>query len=544
VPERFLGRSLGKYRVDGLAGSGGFAWVYRAHDPELEIDVALKVLKPQFAGDPQIEERFRREASTAAKLRHPNIVAIHAVGREGDAVYFAMDYLPDGLAQRLETVALLPEEFVIQVGIDVAGALGFAHRQGVIHRDIKVDNILFDAHGNAVVADFGIARALAGSPGHTGTNMVVGTPQYFAPEQARAKPLDGRADLYSLGVTLFRAATGTLPFNGDDWYEIARQHVEEPPPDPRSINPALSEGFADVILHCLQKRPEDRPASGEALRSELAALLGVTAEHSTLRTRITGEEPTLVVDALAASVPERRRRRVPPALVAGGIVLAVAAAAIPAFVRRGDGANGAVNVPPTGTTALADSADSASSLVPTPGPVTVPHPDSVVSTVSIDSSALRAHVALAGPANATLSVNGVAVGTGAWRADTLRPGTYEFTAALPDAPEGCASARARTTRTLRPGRAVQSIALAPRPCGLVTFEADPATARYALIPTAADGARFDGVLPLPAPLLVPAGVYRLTVADRYCSQFTNDSLVVAPERTTRQPKIRLICQRP
>jgi hypothetical protein len=167
-----------------------------------------------------------------------------------------------------------------------------------------------------------------------------------------------------------------------------------------------------------------------------------------------------------------------------------------------------------------------------------------VSTVSIDSSALRAHVTVAAPGNATISVNGVAVGTGNWRADTLRPGNYEFAAALPDAPEGCASARARTSRALRPGRAVQAITLAPRPCGLVTFEAEPATARYALIPVTADGARFDGVLPLPSPLLVPAGVYRLTVADRYCSQFTNDSLVVAAERTTRQPKIRLICQRP
>ncbi len=136
---------------------------------------------------------------------------------------------------------------------------------------------------------------LSGYVGQTGTNMVVGTPQYFAPEQARAKPLDGRADIYSLGVTLYRAATGRLPFEGDDWYEIARQHVEEPPPPPRSINPDLSPGFEAAILHCLQKSPDDRPATGELLAQELVALLPATLETSAYRTRITGSEPTVVV---------------------------------------------------------------------------------------------------------------------------------------------------------------------------------------------------------------------------------------------------------
>ena len=240
MPERYLGQTLGKYRIESLLGSGGFAWVFKGYDPELEIPVAIKVLKPQFAGDQAVVDRFKREASTAAKLRHPNIIKIYAVGRENDAVYFVMDFLPSGLATRLEASQSLPEDYVLRVGVDVARALGFAHREGVIHRDIKVDNILFDSHGNAIVADFGIARALSGYTNQTGTNMVVGTPQYFAPEQARAKQLDGRADLYSLGVTLFRAATGRLPFEGEDWYEIARQHVEEPAPSPRSINPALT----------------------------------------------------------------------------------------------------------------------------------------------------------------------------------------------------------------------------------------------------------------------------------------------------------------
>jgi serine/threonine protein kinase len=207
VPERFLGRTLGKFRIDAIIGTGGFAWVYKAFDPELEIPVALKVLKPQYAGDEQFEQRFRREAATAARLRHPNIIKIFAVGKDGDAVYFAMDFLPQGLPDRLEVVTKLPEPVLIRMGIDVASALGFAHREGVVHRDIKIDNILFDDHGNAIVADFGIARAVSNYVQQTGTNMVVGTPQYFSPEQARGMALDGRADIYSLGVTLYRAAT-------------------------------------------------------------------------------------------------------------------------------------------------------------------------------------------------------------------------------------------------------------------------------------------------------------------------------------------------
>jgi serine/threonine-protein kinase len=355
VSERHLGQTLGKYRIEELIGSGGFAWVYKAFDPELEIHVALKVLKPQFAGDETFEQRFRREAATAAKLRHPNIIKIYSVGRDGDAVYFAMDYYPSGLAERLEVASVLPEEFVVRVGADVAQALGYAHREGVIHRDIKVDNILFDAHGNAVVADFGIARALSGYTGQTGTNMVVGTPQYFAPEQARAKPLDGRADIYSLGVTLYRAATGRLPFEGDDWYEIARQHVEEPPPTPRSINPDLSPAFEAAILHCLQKSPDDRPATGELLAQELAALLPATLETSAYRSRITGSEPTVVVrsDGYPAAVDNgTARKRSSAPWIAAALLVAGLTVAGSMYSRSRDAQSGPPTVKPPDSAAL------------------------------------------------------------------------------------------------------------------------------------------------------------------------------------------------
>jgi serine/threonine-protein kinase len=253
VPERLIGRTLGKYRVESLLGTGGFAWVYAARDPDLDITVALKVLKPQYAGDIEFEQRFRREASTAAKLRHPNIIKIYAVGTDHHSSFFAMDLFTQKLSQQIEVMGCLPEPAVLKLGLDVASALGFAHRQGVIHRDIKADNILFDDHGNAVVADFGIARAAAGYAEQTGTNVIMGTPQFFAPEQARGQKTDARSDIYSLGVTLFVAATGELPFKGDDWYEIATKHVSEAPPEPRSINPMISPDVQRILLKCMEK---------------------------------------------------------------------------------------------------------------------------------------------------------------------------------------------------------------------------------------------------------------------------------------------------
>ena len=303
MPERFFGRSLGKFRVDALIGTGGFAWVYKAFDPELEIPIALKVLKPQFAGDEQFEQRFRREASTAARLRHPNIIKIFAVGKDAEAVYFAMDFLPQGLPDRLEVVPMLPDSILIRMGIDVASALGFAHREGVIHRDIKVDNILFDEHGNAIVADFGIARAVSNYAQETGTNMVVGTPQYFSPEQARGLPLDGRSDIYSLGVTLYRAATGILPFTGDDWYEIARQHVEDRPVRARKHNAELGRDLESVIMRCLEKDPAARYQTGEALCQALGALSFERSETIAMRgtpAPIGGSTPSNAVAARSA----------------------------------------------------------------------------------------------------------------------------------------------------------------------------------------------------------------------------------------------------
>ena len=252
-----VGRTVGPYDLEHLLGQGGFAWVFRGR----ELDgspVAVKVLMPRYAGDPQFERRFRNEAETAAQLQHPNIIHIRFVARSGNYVYFGMDLCADSLAARLQREGPLPEADIVRIAGDVVQGLGFAHKQGVIHRDLKPDNILLHTDGSAVISDFGIARALSGYVASTGVDMTIGTPQYLSPEQAQGRPLDARVDLYALGVTLFKAATGEVPFTSNDWFELARMHVEDAPPSLRKKRPELSKRFERVVMKCLAKHPDDR----------------------------------------------------------------------------------------------------------------------------------------------------------------------------------------------------------------------------------------------------------------------------------------------
>jgi len=268
VPD-LVGKSLGPYRLERLLGQGGFAWVFLARGED-DAPVAIKVLKPRYAGDPQFESRFRNESQTAAKLEHPNIIHIRSVGKDGRNVYFVMDYCPDNLAARLARDGPLPEATILPIARDVTRALGFAHGQGIIHRDIKPDNVLLRADGTAVLTDFGIARAVSGYIASTGHNMTIGTPQYLSPEQAQGRPLDQRVDFYSLGVTLYRAATGEVPFNAADWFELARMHVEDPPPNLRKKRPEISKRFERVVVKCLAKHPDDRYQNAAELEADLA----------------------------------------------------------------------------------------------------------------------------------------------------------------------------------------------------------------------------------------------------------------------------------
>ena len=273
APTDLLGRTVGPYDLERLLGQGGFALVFAGRELD-GTEVAVKVLMPRYAGDRQFESRFRNEAETAAKLQHPNIIRIRFVARSGSYVYFAMDLCADSLAARLEREGPLPEADIVRIAGDVARALRFAHVQGVIHRDLKPDNILIHSDGRAILSDFGIARAVSSYVASTGVNMTIGTPQYLSPEQAQGRPLDERVDFYALGVTLFKAATGEVPFTSTDWFELARMHVEAAPPSLRKKRPVLSKRFERVVMKCLAKHPDDRYRDATQLLADLEKVDG------------------------------------------------------------------------------------------------------------------------------------------------------------------------------------------------------------------------------------------------------------------------------
>jgi serine/threonine-protein kinase len=550
VPERYLGQMLGKYRIESLLGSGGFAWVFKGYDPELDIPVAVKVLKPQFAGEPPVVERFKREAATAARLRHPNIIKIYSVGRDGTAVYFVMDYLPGGLSDRLEVTSTLPEDYVLRVGVDVARALGFAHREGVIHRDIKVDNILFDTHGNAVVADFGIARALSGYTNQTGTNMVVGTPQYFAPEQARAKPLDGRADIYSLGVTLFRAATGRLPFEGEDWYEIARQHVEEPPPSPRSINQALSPEFEALVLKCMEKSPDDRWPTGEELADSMLDVLharrDVTAASTVSVPSSSGATPR-ARRTFSAARPAPRR-----ALIPAAIITTVVIGGLAALIAWPFGGNNVA----AGTPADSLAADSTSDTTGFETPVVIGDSGTTTTrsgstTVPRPSRSVFGSLRVTAPAGARVTLDDSLLGHGNISTDSLRPGDYTLRAEVP-AFEGCAVNRVARLTRIEAGRN-HNVVLNVVRCGSVTFgpvtatlpDGRPVQGReiwYTFEPDSGTGPA-EAVLQTGLSVVLRPGRWTLNLRMGQCQLYREPPFVLEPGEQKLLAPIKIDCPR-
>ncbi|HWP37725.1 MAG TPA: serine/threonine-protein kinase [Gemmatimonadales bacterium] len=311
-PEQLVGRTVGPYTIEKLIGQGGFAWVFSGRSAA-GPPVALKILRPRYAGDEQFAARFRNEAKVALDLQHPNIVRVIDFGEADDLTYFAMHYYPDSLAARLSREGPLPEADIVRMAVDVVTGLAYAHQAGIVHRDIKADNVMFTEDGTAVIADFGIARALSGYVTATGVNMTIGTAAYVSPEQAQGRPLDGRSDLYALGVTLYKAATGEVPFKSTDWFELARMHVEVAPESPRAKNPALSRRLERIILKCLAKHPDDRYPSAFDLLQELQQI-----QEETRRTESFGLGPSTVIRAMKA--PPRKNR---PAWV-----LALAAVAV------------------------------------------------------------------------------------------------------------------------------------------------------------------------------------------------------------------------
>jgi serine/threonine protein kinase len=253
-----------EYEIIEELGRGGMAMVYRAKDRQLEREVAIKVLPFSLAFDTEFVERFQREARTAAQLEHPNIIAIYRVGRSGRVIYFVMKLLRgSSLSSLLGNRKKLNPPEIRRLLLEAGSALGYAAQRGIVHRDIKPDNIMFDEFGQSVLTDFGIAKAASGQK-LTGTGMSIGTPHYMSPEQARAQPIDGRSDIYSLGVVAYQCLTGTVPYDGEDSFSIGYKHITEPIPVPNLIT-ADERRIYEVIKRMLMKDPFDRYQTCEEL---------------------------------------------------------------------------------------------------------------------------------------------------------------------------------------------------------------------------------------------------------------------------------------
>jgi hypothetical protein len=314
-----------RYVPSGLLGGGGMAKVFLAHDRILDRDVALKVLRGQYAEDAEFVERFRREATSVAALNHPNVVQVYDQGRSGDGRYYiAMEYVPGGtLKDRIDGEGTLEHGEAVRLASRVAEALRAAHERGIVHRDVKPQNVLLTAAGDAKVADFGIARA-ASATAISRTSLVLGTASYMSPEQAMGEPVGPASDLYSLGVVLYEMLTGEAPFRADSPVAIAMKHVAEPPRPPRELNPLVPEETDALVMVLLAKKPDDRYGSAAELAEDLRrareglplALVGAAGRAETVRAPAVAAAPVLGGTVPRPGSLRRRPRRVKVAALA------------------------------------------------------------------------------------------------------------------------------------------------------------------------------------------------------------------------------------
>src|ERR671932_2172942 len=278
----------GRYRILRKLGSGGMANVYLAEDQELGRRVAIKILNDRHANDDQFVERFRREAQNAAGLSHPNIVSIYDRGEAEGTYYIAMEYLEGrSLKELIVSRGPAPVKVALEYARQILAALRFAHRNGVVHRDIKPHNIVVDSEGRLKVTDFGIARA--GASQMTEAGSIIGTAQYLSPEQAKGAQVDQTSDLYSVGVVLYELLTGSVPFTGDTPVEIAMKHLSQTPVPPSVLRPEVPQEVDWIVMRALAKDPADRYQDADEMDEDLARVakgLGVSSRTEEAATQI------------------------------------------------------------------------------------------------------------------------------------------------------------------------------------------------------------------------------------------------------------------
>ncbi len=308
----FQAALAGRYALERELGRGGMGIVYLAQDARLERPVAIKLLPPALASQPELRAHLLREARTAAKLSHPNIVPVHAVDEVGEFAFFVMAYVEgETLGARLRAGGPLPPFEAGRILREVGWALAYAHARGVVHRDVKPDNVLLErAQGRALVTDFGIAQRVAG-PSAGAAGEIVGTPEFMSPEQACGEPVDGRSDLYSLGVVAYQALSGALPFRGATSAEVLAHQVNQSPQPLAHVAPQVPRGLAAAVERCLAKRPDHRFPTGEAFVEAVDVALGglAAAVERCLAKRPDHRVPTgeALVEAVDVALASERR---------------------------------------------------------------------------------------------------------------------------------------------------------------------------------------------------------------------------------------------
>lgn len=265
-----IGETIANYQIIEQIGMGGMATVYKAYQPSLDRYVAIKVLSTHLTGDSEFNERFQREAHSVARLEHPHILPVHDYGQIDNLSYIVMRFVEGGTLEEIigKRISL---SHITNLITQIAKALQYAHERGIVHRDVKPSNVLLDRGDWVFLTDFGVARMLDAPTRVTASGVGIGTPEYVSPEQGQGLSIDGRSDIYSLGIVLFELLTGRVPFEADTPVAVVWKHVNEPLPEPRSLNPQIPEAIEQVVLKAMAKSPDDRYQSADELASALNA---------------------------------------------------------------------------------------------------------------------------------------------------------------------------------------------------------------------------------------------------------------------------------